>query len=66
MSLIVLLEKDSKYRHFVIPVLEGSGWDFNQYIYNYSFDKPLKEPISFQISDYPNRIEQEFKVQILP
>jgi hypothetical protein len=44
----------------------GREQAYVEYYYKYSFLKPLKSPLRFKISDYPNKIEKQFEVIILP
>jgi hypothetical protein len=44
----------------------SENYDYVEYDYEYTFDDPLQGPVRFEISDYPNRIEKAFEVQILP
>jgi hypothetical protein len=46
-------------------IRSGDGSSFMEYDYKYTFDKPIKSPVRFMISDYPNKIEKEFEVNIL-
>lgn len=40
--------------------------DYMEYDYEYTFEMPVKSPVRFPVIDYPNRIEKEFQVPILP
>jgi len=43
-----------------------TGENYTEYEYEYTFDTPVKGPVKIAIADYPNRVEKEFRVSILP
>ena len=44
----------------------GEDSSYVEYDYEITFDHPIKSPVQFKISDYPNKIEKDFEVNILP